>query len=174
MATPDLDPAEPLENARHERFAKLFVRHPHLELRELWRMSSDGPIPDGVSQRGLTASGSRTKRLPNVAARIRHLTAEARKIAAEGQEGDLATLTLEETMARVSDVLRRCYDRLKDEGAPENDLSRLRRTMAEHVGRFAMKLATLRKVDGPQDVVKVESTPVLFRNLKNCECQNVG
>lgn len=161
--------SETLTNVRHERFAQIIVIHPKTSQGQCWAMAGGGG--EKPNPRALRATAHKVRHRPEVAARIHFLTLEARSRAERDREDLLNAASLEQLMHRLSAVLRAVHDRGKAEGVEDAKLSRLRRTMIEHIGRLQVKLDQLRRVDGPaEDATKAPALPFSFANVGDCQC----
>lgn len=153
MRVPVSNPASPLKNRRHERFAN-YVAAGNMPLVACWAASFDPPRYATPTHR---VSASKAARRPHIAARIQHIRRKLR-------ERELATEALSEAtperlsniMESVSRALRVAFFAAKP-FAPHSTLAQLKEALTQHSGRAErfIRRAPAKMNDGPTQTPEI-------------------
>lgn len=153
------DGSLPLENQRHEAFARERARG--LSLAQAWlKAAPEGPE---LSPETCKANGWRCQSRPEVSARIKGLAQERAERIAEGRKS-LARPDAMTIMGRVSDVLKATYEAAKGVGAPDSKLALIRRTWSSHVARMSKMSPRSYAQDSDDDQFSIWS------RIRGCPC----
>jgi hypothetical protein len=157
-------PSDPLKNQRHERFAQL-VALGATYVRGWIEAAPQGKRP---SAKSASVQGHRTMQRPDVRARVQFLQ-QGRKEAHTARLPLVSATDLKSAMKALTGEIQALYDRLRTEGATEDELAAVRALKNSHAQR-ALSIADL----GRDTPVAASAAPVIWpkgaSHVCNCNC----